>query len=145
MNALRLLAVPAAALALTLSAATVAPAAPAASVPAAAPDPAPATVTISGADGGSTVQAHVGDTVQVEILVARDYPVTWYWYALGTSTPALLSQTAGSAEANGDSRGTFSVTAAGTGAITAIGRCVPDRGSICPPWVINWKVTVQIS
>ncbi|MFD0410088.1 hypothetical protein [Kitasatospora sp. NPDC127116] len=140
MNALRLLAVPAAVLALTLSAATAAPAAPAA-----APNPAPATVTISRADGGSTVQAHVGDTVQVELLALRDYTVTWYWYALGTPTPALLSQTAGSAEPNGDSHGTFSVTAAGTGAITAIGRCVPDRGAVCPPWVINWKVTVQVS
>ncbi|GAA3024275.1 hypothetical protein GCM10010519_60900 [Streptomyces lactacystinicus] len=145
MNALRLLAVRAAALALTLSAATAAPAAPAASGAAAAPDPAPGTVTISRADGGSTVQAHVGDTVQVELLALRDYTVTWYWYALGTPTPALLSQTAGSAEANGDSHGTFSVTAAGTAAITAIGRCVPDRGAVCPPWVINWKVTVQVS
>ncbi|MFF2745719.1 hypothetical protein ACFVVA_09265 [Kitasatospora sp. NPDC058048] len=140
MNALRLLAVPAAALALTLSGATAAPAAPAA-----APDPAPATVTISGPANGTTVQAHVGDTVQVEILAVRDYTVTWYWYALGTPTPALLSQTAGSAEPNGDSHGTFSVTAAGTAAITAIGRCVPDRGTICPPWAINWKVTLAVS
>ncbi|MEV7601085.1 hypothetical protein AB0O91_27350 [Kitasatospora sp. NPDC089797] len=136
MNALRLLAVPAAALALTLGAVAAAPAAEARTA---------ATVSVVGADGGTTVAANVGDTVQVDVAAVRDHTVTWYWYPPSSATPGLLAQTAGSADADGDSHATFTATAAGTGVITAIGRCVPDRGSVCPPWVVTWKVTLAVS
>ncbi|MFE6051508.1 hypothetical protein ACFQ6N_12160 [Kitasatospora sp. NPDC056446] len=138
MNALRLLAAPAAALALTLGAAPAAPAAPATTTTTTA------TVLVVN-DTIGPVQAHQGDTVQVELTAWRDYTVTWYWYAVGTTAPAVLTQTAGSADADGDAHGTFTAAAAGTSSITAIGRCVPDRGAVCPPWVINWNIPVTVS
>ncbi|MFJ8435322.1 hypothetical protein ACIQ9P_28905 [Kitasatospora sp. NPDC094019] len=140
MKIMRLFALPAVALALALSAAPAATAAPAA-----AATTTTSTVHIVNADGGTTVHAGVGDTVQVDLTALRDYTVTWYWYAPAAATAAVLSQTAGTADPNGNSHATFTASTAGTSDINAIGRCVPDPRTVCPPFVARWKVTVVVS
>ncbi|MFB6891638.1 hypothetical protein ACFCX4_20300 [Kitasatospora sp. NPDC056327] len=142
MTALRLLAAPAAALALALGLAPAATAAPAAVPPAAVPL---ATVHVTDAAGGTTVHASVGDTVQVDLAALRDHTVTWHWYAPAAATAAVLAQTAAGADPNGDSHATFTASSAGTSDITAVGRCVPDPRTVCPPFVARWKVTVVVS
>ncbi|WP_328954269.1 hypothetical protein [Kitasatospora purpeofusca] len=140
MKTLRLFTLPAAALALALSAA------PAATAPTtASTTTTTSTVHIVSADGGTTVHAGVGDTVQVDLTALRDYTVTWYWYAPAAVSAAVLTQTAGSADPNGNSHATFTASTAGTSDINAIGRCVPDPRTVCPPFVARWKVTVVVS
>ncbi|MFB8206150.1 hypothetical protein [Kitasatospora purpeofusca] len=140
MKIMRLFALPAVALALALSAAPAATA----STTAAAPTTT-TTVHIVDANGGTTVHAGVGDTVQVDLTAMRDYTVTWYWYAPVAATAAVLTRTAGAADPNGDSHATFTASTAGTSDVTAIGRCVPDPRTICPPFTVLWKVTVVVS
>ncbi|SDT39966.1 hypothetical protein SAMN05216371_2157 [Streptomyces sp. TLI_053] len=140
MKIMRLFALPAVALALALSAAPAATAAPAA-----AATTTTSTVHIVNADGGTTVHVGVGDTVQVDLTALRDYTVTWYWYAPAAATAAVLSQTAGTADPNGNSHATFTASTAGTSDINAVGRCVPDPRTVCPPFVARWKVTVVVS
>ncbi|MEV0188085.1 hypothetical protein AB0I39_06055 [Kitasatospora purpeofusca] len=137
MRTMRLFTLPAVALALALSAA---PAATASTTTTTT-----TTVHIVNADGGTTVHAGVGDTVQVDLTALRDYTVTWYWYAPAAATAAVLTQTAGSADPNGNSHATFTASTAGTSDINAIGRCVPDPRTVCPPFVARWKVTVVVS
>ncbi len=141
MKIMRLFTLPAVALALALSAAPAATAAPAA----AATTTTTTTVHIVAANGGTTVHAGVGDTVQVDLTAMRDYTVTWYWYAPVATTAAVLARTAGTADPNGDSHATFTASTAGTSDVTAIGRCVPDPRTICPPFTVLWKVTVVVS
>ncbi|MFE6747763.1 hypothetical protein ACFVGM_18055 [Kitasatospora purpeofusca] len=137
MKTVRLFTLPAVALALALSAAPAATAAPASTTS--------TTVYVTSAAGGTTVHAGVGDTVQVDLTALRDYTVTWYWYAPAAASAAVLTQTAGSADPNGNSHATFTASTAGTSDINAIGRCVPDPRVVCPPFVARWKVTVVVS
>ncbi|MDY0811856.1 hypothetical protein [Kitasatospora purpeofusca] len=52
---------------------------------------------------------------------------------------------AASADPNGNSRATFTASTAGTSDINAVGRCVPDPRTVCPPFVARWKVAVVVS
>ncbi|MCX4756992.1 hypothetical protein [Kitasatospora purpeofusca] len=140
MKIMRLFTLPAVALALALSAA---PAATASTT--AATTTTTTTVHIVSEDGGTTVHAGVGDTVQVDLTALRDYTVTWFWYAPAAASAAVLTQTAGTADPNGNSHATFTASTAGTSDINAIGRCVPDPRTVCPPFVARWKVAVVVS
>ncbi|MFJ9950658.1 hypothetical protein [Kitasatospora sp. NPDC091207] len=142
MSTKRLLTVPAVALALAV---VVAPVSPAAAAPGPRAVAANAVVVIPGAANGGTVQAHTGDLVQVDLAGFRDYTVTWLWSVPAAGSPSVLSAISGSASPNGDAQATFVAAAVGTSTVTATGRCVADRGAVCPPWIIPWRATVVVS
>ncbi|MGV9269160.1 hypothetical protein ACWDRR_31355 [Kitasatospora sp. NPDC003701] len=103
-------------------------------------------LTLSGDDNGRTVQAHSGDVIQLSLYGFPDHTVRWLWVTPWATAPSVLSQTSGSESPNGDAQATFTAAAAGTGDIATYARCVVvERGSVCPPWVGRWKVTVVVS
>lgn len=106
--------------------------------------PAVAAVVLTNGDSGRTVDVAPGDVIEVRLTGARGANDTWAWSTPRSSSPTVLPQSVGTTSPDGDAEALFQATGQGTGRITAIRRCVPGPGAICPFLAVLWVVDVDV-
>ncbi|MEY9848726.1 hypothetical protein [Streptacidiphilus sp. MAP5-3] len=106
--------------------------------------PTVAAVVLTNADSGRTVDVTSGDVIEVRLSGARGENDTWAWSTPMSSSADVLAQSVGTTSPSGDAEALFHATGPGTGRITAVRRCVPGPGAICPFMAVLWVVDVDV-
>jgi hypothetical protein len=126
-----------------LSAVSVLAAAGATGAPPATATTGASTVVLTNSSNGSTVIAHKGDRVVVQLT---GVPLRWSEATAvpGTSatTPVLVKKS-GSTSANGSSTTTFRVVNYGDEGINAVGAPICSPATACPTFELLWHATVS--
>ncbi|MBF9071940.1 hypothetical protein [Streptacidiphilus fuscans] len=103
-----------------------------------------AAVVLTNRDSGRTVDVAPGDVIEVRLTGALGENDTWAWSTPRSSSATVLAQSVGTTSPDGDAEALFQATGPGTGRITAIRRCVPGPGAICPFLAVLWVVDVDV-
>ncbi|MGW1077114.1 hypothetical protein [Streptomyces sp. NPDC002537] len=101
-------------------------------------------ITLTYADNGRKVEAHLGDDTEVRLTGYREHGLTYTWSVPAADGTAVLRRTAGAASPGGGASAVFHAEHRGTATITAQRRCHSDPGRLCPLVVVPWKVTVEV-
>ena len=92
--------------------------------------------TLTYADNGSTVNASVGDTIELQLSPQMNWDVS-------VSDSTVLA-TASSAALAPDVQGLWQAASVGQSSITANGRPVCNPGEACPQLIIHFQATVDV-
>ncbi|RDI50132.1 hypothetical protein [Nocardia mexicana] len=106
------------------------------------PVAAAARIPLTNSDGGRTIKADVGDTVEVRLTAYTDQGRRWVWDEPKHSGAGVLNRLRGATESNGNARAVFEVTGSGREDVTAQRICV--KSAECPKTADGWKVTIRV-
>ncbi|MFF8315378.1 hypothetical protein [Streptomyces lydicus] len=101
-------------------------------------------IVLTNADTGRSVTARLGDDVEVRLTGYREHGLTYTWSTPASSNSTVLRRTAGGTSPSGDASAVFHAEHRGTATITAVRRCRPAPGHLCPLVVVPWKATVEV-
>ncbi len=101
------------------------------------------TVVLTNSSNGSTVIAHKGDRVVVQLT---GVPLRWSEATAvpgASATTPILVKKSGSTSANGSSTTTFRVVNYGDEGINAVGAPICSPATACPTFELLWHATVS--
>ncbi|PNE32177.1 hypothetical protein AF335_20865 [Streptomyces eurocidicus] len=101
-------------------------------------------VTLTNPDSGRSVEASVGDSIEVRLTGYRDGVRVYTWDVPQPSDSAVLRRTAGGTTPSGGASAVFHVQRSGVARINVVRKCHPDPGHICPLIIVPWKATIGV-
>ncbi|MFE9452190.1 hypothetical protein [Streptomyces sp. NPDC006739] len=102
-------------------------------------------VVLTNADSGHSVARSVGDDTEIRLTAYRADGLTYTWSMPAAGDSRVLGRTVGGTAPTGDAYAVLHAERPGTSTVSALRRCRPDPGRLCPMVVVPWKATIEVS